>query len=346
MWVDWLEWRNNMIYYACHSSLDFFLGFTKHRFDMNQSPFIMNLYTLAFLWIVLFALVSAQDEVSTTTASEVIPTATDSCPVDSSVYGWDTSKDNGYFAPLSFKFGLYYGLQMTLLAYQFHYFFKKAAAKFPFLIQLSWTMTNVFYVLNWYRPHEPHVIFSYIFDALTKVMVIYFICIRLIVTTNIQTKMIKQMSIFLFVSGIIFSILVNVPQVLMPYYQIADFYISLIEILSLYLYIYTKFKCTTVKDVGRTIKQLQLTNTTLMVFLSAFLSALTAVLEQSSYGIDYDYMFNATLTAIKYATSCDLAFVVFQKTLGGSSKNTSAHSQLKSMQNGTINSPVGANTNV
>ena len=280
---------------------------------------------------------------------------TESCTIDPSHYSWDTSNDLGILFPLSFKVGLAIGIHLCVFIWQSKYALRKAMAKIPFIIQLSWLITTITYICGLYqwRQYGDWAYYwwnaiSSLFDIITKILVMYFICIRITVMGKFQSRLIKVGGYVLFISGVILTLVGCCIGWLSPFlpsgpsgevdgfaevYAFTDVYISCIEVVSLVVFIRQKFDTKSTAEFFGVIKQMNLLNMVLVIFLSAIFSLVSFYTMVANY--DYDYLFNGIVATVKYAYCCEFVFTVFEKTSGSKKVKsaTASHqsSQIKSM---------------
>ena len=165
---------------------------------------------------------------------------------------------------------------------------------------------------------------SNVFDFLTKALVVYFICVRLIFTMNYVSGKIKWMWIMAIVSGVLISLTCNIVLSLSLFieidallttiwYQLADFYISVLEVFSLISYIRHRFSAKNFEMLYEVLNRLMLVRSFVIMILSAVGSFVLLV--TAHIGYDVDLNFNGSIAAIKYAITCQLVLEVFSSTI-------------------------------
>ena len=248
-------------------------------------------------------------------------------------YSWLTENAvSGHLVPLSFKFGLYLGVQLAILYNQKYSILKSGLGRIPIVIQILWLINVVLWSSSFFIRDEDLIFWlpvcSNVFDLSAKILVIYFICIRLIVLAKLQDRLFNISCYLLIILGITFSILGDVPEFiklsiteetynfLNTFYPITDAFISFIEIISLFVFVYVKFNCKSMFDVFEIIVNADLIVDFVVVFVSLLVSATLMILKLSMESdIDYDLNFINIVAALKYGSSCNVAVEIFQKTV-------------------------------
>ena len=255
-------------------------------------------------------------------------------------FNWITESSRGHFLPLSFKFGLVMGVQLAVLYNQRSALFRNGfVGKIPFFLQVSWLISNIAWNISFVLPEDSMsfglAIVANIGDLITKILVMYFVCYRMIILKNIQNKIFTILWRILIGLGLILCILVLLPEFikdsvseetydfLQIFYPIADAYISIIDIVSLISYMVIKFDCKSVQSFQELIIANGLVVDCFAIVASTIVSFTLMILKFSTeYDIDYDLNFVLLVASIKYASSCNAAIAVFQKTINNSAKKT------------------------
>ena len=190
----------------------------------------------------------------------------------------------------SFTLGIYAAVQLYALMKQFKYLKKKLLGKIPFIMQLFWTLCNLTYF-----SHSAGVdgadylrMVSNILDFLTKVTVIYFICIRITIISKIKNNVVKSMLYIFFGVGVILSFFglfyylffnhANEEEKALALavsnwiYIFLDLYISIIELASLTIYLFLKYDLKSFSKIGPCIKNSRLQFITIFIVMTAILS--------------------------------------------------------------------------
>jgi hypothetical protein len=256
------------------------------------------------------------------------------CTMDSSWFSWYT---NDFFSsynaqwglvPLSFKLGLYWGFQICILAEQKYALYKKGIGKIPFFVQAAFAICNIFWTFRVYQfdVYWLSLVVS-IFDLLAKLLLLYFLSIRLFVVSQLN-KRATIMGYILTGLGALISIIAAIPELFWPllttetyesyslFYQFADLYISVMEVISIYIYLGAKFESKYPSEVFAVIKSLNLLEDCAIVLLSAILSTVVVIMRfASEEDPDSDYFFCNIVSTLKYAATCNVTVKMFQKTI-------------------------------
>ena len=235
------------------------------------------------------------------------------------------------FDQRSFKLGIYVGVQAYSLISQLKFIKRKLLGKLPFLIQVLWTLSSVAFTLYERKIGDTDV-FLYVsncFDFSTKVLVIYFICIRITVLSKVTNNRIKYSGYVLFWIGVVLSFFglfyyaiftgesaeVQKQATLISdcFYLFLDFYISLVELVSLSVYLVILYDLKSIAEIWPTITKVRLRLISLYIVLTALLSVGYIILNAFNY--DSDWNWSSILSTLKYTWCCDFVFKVFKKTM-------------------------------
>ena len=263
--------------------------------------------------------------------------------ITSDQYSWYTETATGFFVPLSFKFGLLLGIQLAVLYNQRASLFRSGfVGKIPFLLQFSWLINVILWNLGFFFTDEDIVFWlpvcSNIFDLITKFLVIYFVCFRMIILKNIQKNFFTMLWRIIVVIGFILSILGDIPEFiklaideetynfLNLFYPITDAYISIIEIISLVSFIIVKFDCKGIKEFWTLIVENDLIVDCHVILASSITSFTLVIMKLSMENdIDYDLNFLNIVATLKYASSCNATIAIFKKTKTSVRKSVLPH---------------------
>lgn len=235
---------------------------------------------------------------------------------------------------LQFKFGVFHGVVLMLLMFNAKCLRKPRIAKIPFFVQLLWLLN----FLCWDRAMAETDAFKIQFlnclsatlDLITKIIVVYFLSIRILVVGNLlTTKRERNIWIAVFSFGVITSTLGNLngfltnkdtpesfKQLLNACYYSNEIFISCVETATVWIYLRVKFRLTGFSDLVKCLRELKLENIAKIICLFAVINVLTFLLNIFWLDFDPDLNFCGMLSAIKYHYACKMSLVLFKKTMG------------------------------
>ena len=238
----------------------------------------------------------------------------------------------------------------------------------PFVVQIFWAATILTWEIYWFYLNEKSeglitseilttVTLNILLDTVTKLLLLYYVCYRLIVLLKIDIARART----IWLSAIIFCAAVVVfaeimflvpsydPELFSQttgniLYMLADVAISLAEIIVIVKYISYKFGSKNVKELISSIRDCGLMESFIVTILMAIASGILLAIISD---IDPDWHFYYICSALRYYVSCKLALVFVEKTVSfGSKKNHDDESVAKKPQRNhqlstNLDRPVG-----
>lgn len=277
----------------------------------------------------------------------------------------------GDFSLLSFKIGMYAGIQIIALGLTLPSVFRGLMPASSFLIQLQLTAVNVLWNLSIVVPRAGmYQLGSNALDTLNKFTIIgvigFYFLLYCIPRSAVSPKSRFRWTAFL-VSGLLMSVSTNIlysvavykymsPDaytVLSIWYQYVEVYVGVLLIFCLARYARFKYGSKNVGQLWDTLEFLSLEWMALTLFLSVLVTVVFLV--SSSLEYDPDLNFAASVTVVKYYAAMDIAITIHetpdprrtlrQKKLQGaiSDSTQEIRENLSSIEN-RLNLGVSANT--
>jgi hypothetical protein len=265
----------------------------------------------------------------------------------------------------SYKAGFLAAATLACLRYSFNRWKRgNAFSLLPFLVQLFWAATIITWEIYWFYLATPDgsitmeilvtVTLNIALDTVTKLLLLYYVCYRLIVLLKISSPMdlvlwysaIGICAIVVVFAELMFLLPSYDPKVFSQatgniLYMLADVAISIAELTVIFKYVIHKFQCKSISEIYNRISDCGLLESFVVTILMALLSAILLGIISI---IDPDWHFYYICSAIRYSVSCKLALVFVEKTISyGSKKNDESMADRKRPQHMSTNldRPVG-----